>query len=408
MDIVILTREYPPYIYGGAGVHVEFLTRELAALENRQHRIRVFCFGDQHERRNNLEIQGIQSDFQPPFQDERHRGFMKTLFNDVIMTGSLDRADVIHCHTWYSHLAGVLLHQLTGAPLVLTTHSLEPHRPWKEEQLGTAYRASSWIEKTAYENSNGIVAVSRAMKKDVQELYGIPDEKVCVIHNGIDLQEYRPIHNEKLLQSYGIDPSVPFILFVGRITRQKGIIHLVNAIKYIKPLTQVVLCAGAADTEEMSREMESGVEVARRQSSNKIIWIPGILPRADVITLYSHASLFICPSVYEPFGIINLEAMACKTAVVASAVGGIPEIVVPDETGILVPFRSVSAVNFEPADPEAFSRDLAQAINRLLSDPAILESMGIKARKRVEEYFSWQSIARLTLDFYRHVISLKV
>jgi starch synthase len=408
MDIVILTREYPPYIYGGAGVHVEYLARELAVLDGREHRIRVFCFGDQNAIHDNLEIYGVQSVLEPPFQDERHRGFMKTLQNDVLMIGSLDRADIIHCHTWYSHLAGTILRQLTGAPLILTTHSLEPHRPWKKEQLGTAYRASSWIEKTAYENSDGVIAVSGSMKKDVKELYNIPEDRIQVIHNGIDLQEYRINHNEILLKSYGIDLSIPLILFVGRITRQKGIIHLVNAIKYIQSSVQVVLCAGAPDTDGILREMEKAVETAREGSTNQIIWIPRVLPRSDIITLYSHASLFVCPSVYEPFGIINLEAMACETAVVASAVGGIPEIVVPDETGILVTFKPVSDLNFEPEDPGKYSRDLAQAVDRLLSDPDRLKSMGIKARQRVENFFSWQSIARRTLDFYRYLISSKV
>jgi starch synthase len=408
MDIVILTREYPPYIYGGAGVHVEYLTRELAALDGGEHRVRVFCFGDQNEIYNNLEIRGVESGSEPPFQDERHRGFMKTLQNDVLMIGSLDRADIIHCHTWYSHLAGTILRQLTGAPLVLTTHSLEPHRPWKQEQLGTAYRASSWIEKTAYQNSDGVIAVSRSMKNDVKELYNIPEDKIQVIHNGIDSQEYRLNHNENLIKSYGIDPSIPFTLFVGRITRQKGIIHLVNAVKYIQSPVQVVLCAGAPDTDEILRDMEKAVESARRGSTNRIIWIPRILPRSDIITMYSHASIFVCPSVYEPFGIINLEAMACETAVVASAVGGIPEIVVPDETGVLVVFKPVSDLNFEPEDPVKYSRDLAQAVDRLLSDPDRLKTMGIKARQRVEDFFSWQSIARRTLDFYRHLISSKI
>jgi starch synthase len=408
MDIVILTREYPPYIYGGAGVHVEYLARELAVLDGREHHIRVFCFGDQNAIHDNLEICGVQSESEPPFQDKRHRGFMKTLQNDVLMIGSLDRADIIHCHTWYSHLAGTILRQLTGAPLILTTHSLEPHRPWKKEQLGTAYRASSWIEKTAYENSDGVIAVSGSMKKDVKELYNIPEDRIQVIHNGIDLQEYRINHNEILLKSYGIDLSIPLILFVGRITRQKGIIHLVNAIKYIQSSVQVVLCAGAPDTDGILREMEKAVEIAREGSTNQIIWIPRVLPRSDIITLYSHASLFVCPSVYEPFGIINLEAMACETVVVASAVGGIPEIVVPNETGILVTFKPVSDLNFEPEDPGKYSRDLAQAVDRLLSDPDRLKSMGIKARQRVENFFSWQSIARRTLDFYRYLISSKV
>src|SRR5690606_19092358 len=265
--------------------------------------------------------------------------FLDTMINDVVMAGLVDRADVAHCHTWYSHFAGLLVKQLTGAKLVLTTHSLEPHRPWKVEQLGTAYHASTWIERTAYQNADGVIAVSNSMKQDVHDLYGAPLEKIRVIPNGIDLDEYRPRPDERVLASYGIDSSKPYVLFVGRITRQKGIIHLVNAIKYLNPGMQVVLCAGAPDTEEIGQEMKEKVDEARREGQDEIIWIDKMLPRPEVITLYTHASVFVCPSVYEPFGIINLEAMACETPVVASAVGGIPEIVVPGETGLLVPLK---------------------------------------------------------------------
>lgn len=406
MRIVILTREYPPYTYGGAGVHVTYLARELAALDDRAHTVHVLCFGDQDEHQQNLIVQGIDIDSPPPYQDPRHKSFIETLLRDVLMAGSVGEADIVHCHTWYSHLAGCLLKQLTGAPLVLTTHSLEPHRPWKVEQLGTAYHGSSWVERTAFENCDGVIAVSEAMKADVQELYGTPAERIRVIHNGIDLQEYRPVVKPEVLKHHGIDPDRPFVLFVGRITRQKGIIHLVHAIELIQPGVQVVLCAGAPDTEEIAREMERAVEQARSASPNPVIWIPKVLPKEEIIALYSHAALFVCPSVYEPFGIINLEAMACGTPVVASAVGGIPEIVLPEETGLLVPLEPVSATNFEPKNPDRYARDLAEGINQIFSLPeARRREMGRKSRERVEQHFSWGRIAEQTLAFYQELRS---
>jgi glycogen synthase len=289
---------------------------------------------------------------------------------------------------------------LQGVPLVLTTHSLEPHRPWKVEQLGSAYHASSWIERTAYENADGVVAVSQAMKQDVHELYGVSLDRVRVIHNGIDLQQYRPTPNPEVLRAYNIDPDVPFVLFVGRITRQKGIIHLVNAIPHIRTGAQVVLCAGAPDTPEIAREMSDAVERARAHSPHHIVWIDEMLPKNQVIALYTHAAIFVCPSVYEPFGIINLEAMACETPVVAAAVGGIPEVVNHGETGLLVAPEAISATEVEPRHPEQFSRDLAAAVNTLLDNPDLRASMAAKARARVEAQFSWTSIARQTLDFY--------
>lgn len=400
MRIAILTNEYPPHIYGGAGVHVEYLTRELAQVERGHHTIRVISFGDQHVKEGNLEVTGIDPEFDLPFQDPRHRKFLDTMLRDLVMAGSLAGVDVVHCHTWYTHLAGCLVKQLTGAKLVLTTHSLEPHRPWKVEQLGTAYNASSWVERTAYQNADGVVAVSQSMREDVHELYGVPYDKIRVIHNGIDLQQYRPTPDPAVLARFGIDPAVPYVLFVGRVARQKGIIHLVNAIKYLRPGIQVVLCAGAPDTEEIGREMTACVGRARGESGDPIIWIPQILPKEDIIPIYTQAALFVCPSVYEPFGIINLEAMACGTPVVASAVGGIKEVVVPERTGLLVPLEPRGEADSEPKDPDRFARDLAEAVNRLLADPAKLEEMGLRSRERVEHYFSWASIARFTMDFY--------
>jgi starch synthase len=407
MRISILSNEYPPSIYGGAGVHVGYLTRELANLDNKKHTVKVLCFGRQKEQADNLTVEGIEPDFATPFQDPRHRKFMDTMLRDIFMAGSLDGADIVHCHTWYSHLAGCLLKQLLGACLVLTTHSLEPHRPWKVEQLGTAYNASTWVEKTAYENADGVIAVSKSMKDDVHNLYGVPAEKIRVIHNGVDQDEYNYSPDPDVLDSYQINPDKPFVLFVGRITRQKGIIHLVHAIKYIHPDTQIVLCAGTPDTEEIGREMADNIERARAESHNDIVWVSKIVPRHDLIALYSQAAVFVCPSVYEPFGIINLEAMACETPVVAAAVGGIPEIVVNNETGFLVPFTPVSTSNFEPRDPEQFARDLAEHINLILGDPNKMRAMGVKSRQRVEQQFSWTSIARQTLEFYTEVLKAR-
>ena len=404
MKIVILTNEYPPNVYGGAGVHVEYLTRELAALDDGAHEIEVLCFGEQREDRGNLTVRGVTPDFELPHQDERHAKFMDAMARDLIMAGSIDEADILHGHTWYSHLAGCLAKQLTGGKLVLSTHSLEPHRPWKREQLGTAYDGSSWVERTAYENADGVVAVSSAMKEDVQALYDVDPERVRTIYNGIDIDQYRPRFSEDVLRQYDVDPDQPFVLFVGRITRQKGILHLVRAIHHLNDDLQVVLCAGAPDTEAIGHEMEALVEEAKAEAGNRIVWIDEMLPREDVITMYSHAEVFVCPSVYEPFGIINLEAMACKTPVVASAVGGIPEIIVEGETGLLVDFEAEAGDSQEPADPEAFSRALADGVNALMADPEQRSAMGEAARTRVETVFSWTAIAEQTLAFYQDLL----
>jgi glycogen synthase len=400
MRIAILTNEYPPHIYGGAGVHVEYLTRELARVEDGNHSLEILCFGDQRSSEGNVIVRGVEPIGKLPYQDPRHAKFQDTMLRNLEMAGLLKDVDVVHCHTWYTHLAGCLVKQLTGARLVLTTHSLEPHRPWKVEQLGSAYQASSWVERTAYENADGVIAVSASMREDVHALYGVPYSKIRVIHNGIDLNQYRPTTDPAVLTKYGIDPDRPFVLFVGRITRQKGIIYLVEAIKSIRPGVQVVLCAGAPDTPEIGREMADRVERARQESENPIVWIPEIVPKAEIIVLYTQASLFVCPSVYEPFGIINLEAMACGTPVVASAVGGIIEVVVPGKTGLLVPVDAEGGTDFEPRDPAQFALDLAEAINRLLDDPDRLREMGARSRERVEHFFSWTSIARWTMDFY--------
>jgi glycogen synthase len=403
MRIAILTNEYPPHVYGGAGVHVEYLTRELARLDGGKHHVDVLCFGDQAEETATLKVEGIPSPAPIPARDPRHTKLFDTMVRDLVMSGRLADIDIVHCHTWYTHLAGCVAKYLRGAPLVLTTHSLEPHRPWKVEQLGTAYHVSTWIERTAYQNADGVVAVSASMKRDVHELYDVPFDRIRVIHNGIDLEQYRPRPDPALLAEYGISADVPYVLFVGRITRQKGIMHLVNAIRHLHGGAQVVLCAGAPDTPEIASEMAGAVERAQAESPHKIVWIREMLPKEKVITLYTHAAIFVCPSVYEPFGIINLEAMACETPVVASAVGGIPEVVEHGETGLLVTPEAISATEVEPKNPEQFSKDLAGAVNVLLDDAELRASMARKARARVEQQFSWGSIARQTLEFYEHV-----
>jgi glycogen synthase len=405
MRIGILTNEYPPNVYGGAGVHVEYLTRELAALDGGRHFVRVLAFGDQEERSATLAVNGVQPPARIAAQDPRHSKLFDTLMQDLMMCGMATDLDIVHCHTWYSHFAGCLVKQLQNVPLVLTTHSLEPHRPWKVEQLGTAYHASSWLERTAYQNADGVVAVSAAMKNDVQAIYHVDPDRVRIIHNGIDLQQYRPRPDPGVLAQYGIRPDAPFVLFVGRITRQKGIVHLVNAIRHFRGGVQIVLCAGAPDTPEIAVEMTRAVERARAQSQHDIVWIQEMLPKDRVIAFYTHAAIFVCPSVYEPFGIINLEAMACETPVVASSVGGIPEVVEHGETGLLVVPEAISATEVEPRNPEQFSRDLAAAVNVLLDDPALRQSMAEKARLRVEREFSWTSIARQTLGFYEELVA---
>jgi len=407
MRIILLSKEYPPHIYGGAGVHVEYLSRELAKLDGGQHPVHMLCFGDQEEEVANLKVKGVHLPAEFSLQDLSPKNLLDTLLLNVLMAGSVKGAEVVHAHTWYSHLAGCLIKQIHGMPLVLTAHSLEPQRPWKEEQLGAAYLASGWLEKTAYENADGVIAVSQPMKTAVQDLYRVPGEKIRVIPNGIDAHLYQPKPNPAHLAIYKINPDKPYLLFVGRISRQKGILHLINTIKHLTSEIQVVLCAGAADTEEIGREMEEKIKEARAQSLNEIIWVRQWMPRDHLISLYSHASVFVCPSVYEPFGIINLESMACGTPVVASAVGGIPEVVVHGETGWLVSFTprgTPDSQQWEPQDPEKFSRDLAAAVNKLVFSPEKLRTMGLKARQRVEERFSWVSIARQTLTFYQELV----
>lgn len=400
MKVLFYTREFPPYVYGGAGVHVEYLANELAKLME----VDVKCFGDQDEKSKNLSVKGF------PFEDgvfknsdDKLKSVFKTLSTGLHMNAEATNADIVHCHTWYAHFAGIISKLCYGTPLVITTHSLEPLRPWKREQLGRGYDASSWVEKTAIEMADALIAVSEETKQDILKHFDVDENKVKVIYNGINLQQYALTPKTATLDEYGIDKTKPYVLFVGRITRQKGIIHLVNAIKYIEPHTQIVLCAGAPDTKEIGEEMKNAVNEVKK-TRNNVIWIDKMVTKEEIIQLYSHADVFCCPSIYEPFGIINIEAMACQTAVVASAVGGIKEVVVDGETGILIPLEQQQEAPFEPIDPDKFSQDLANGINTLIANKPLRDSMAKKGRKRVEEYFDWVAIAKQVKDLYKSLI----
>jgi len=390
---LFLTNEYPPNVYGGAGVHVDYLTRELAKVMP----IEVRCFGDQKSDQGNLSVRGFDLDaetFTCPKPLRSVFGAVRrcTDFN----TTNID-ADLVHCHTWYSHFGGILAKMNYGVPLVITVHSLEPLRPWKREQLAGGYDFSVWVEKTALEMADAVIAVSGQTKGDIERLFNVKPERLHVIYNGVDLEEYRKTESTAALTRFGI--KKPFVLFVGRITRQKGIIHLVRAVQHMDPGFQIVLCAGAPDTPEIGQDMKEAVEKVRAQHGG-VVWIDEMVEKPAVRELYSHASLFCCPSIYEPFGIINLEAMACETAVVATAVGGIKEVVVDGETGFLVPIDQMNESPFEPRDPEKFARDLAARINQLMADPALCEKFGRAGRKRAEEKFGWPAIALQTKALY--------
>ena len=399
MKVLFLTNEYPPHIYGGAGVHVGELSRELAKTMP----VEIRCFGDQQVEQGNLKVTGFELDTRDFTCPEP----LKTAFGAVrrctdFNTTNID-ADIVHCHTWYSHFGGILAKKNYGIPLVITVHSLEPLRPWKREQLRGGYDFSLWIEKTALEMADAIIAVSGETKRDIEQLFAVDPARVHVIHNGIDLKEYRKVTSTAALKRHGIDPNKPYLLFVGRITRQKGIIYLVRAIQYMDPDFQVVLCAGAPDTPEIAKEMKDAVESVTKKRSD-VVWIAEMVDRNAVTELYSHATVFCCPSIYEPFGIINLEAMACETAVIASAVGGIKEVVVDGETGFLVPLEQMKESPFEPRHPEEFSRDLAAKINQLMTDPRLREKFGKAGRKRVEKKFSWPAIAQKTKALYESLL----
>ena len=398
MKALLLTNEYPPHVYGGAGVHVEYLARELA----RFMAVEVRCFGGQTSSEGDLTVRGFRADESAFGCPPALRAVFSATQRDNAMAAAGTDADLVHVHTWYTHLGGILTKLNYGLPLVLTAHSLEPLRPWKREQLGGGYDFSGWVEKTAIEMADAVIAVSESTKADLLRLFRVDPARVHVIHNGIDLEEYAERRDDEILQRHGVDPARPYILFVGRITRQKGIIHLVKALRHLDPGFQVVLCAGAPDTPEIAAEMKSAVEAAQ-QGRPGVVWIEKMLPKAEIIALYSGAEVFVCPSIYEPFGIINLEAMACGTPVVASAVGGIPEVVVHGETGLLVPVEQNKEAPFEPVNAERFALNLAEAINELMRDEVRRRHMAREARRRVEENFSWEVIAQKTAELYRVV-----
>ena len=399
MRALILTNEFPPSIYGGAGVHVDELTRHLRSLIE----LDVRTFGDRTDAEPGWRVQGYPPAHDLSAADERLRPMLAALSRDLAMVTDPVTADVVHAHTWYTHLAGLLARLAYGIPLVVTVHSLEPLRPWKREQLGGGYDVSSWIERTVLQAADAVVAVSSETREDILRLFEIPPDRVHVIHNGIDSDFYYPDDETAALERHGIDPSVPYVLFVGRITRQKGIVHLVRAIQHLDPGIGVVLCAGQPDTAEIGLEMERGVAAAQAERAN-VVWIGEMVSREEARQLYSHAAVFCCPSVYEPFGIINLEAAACETPVVASAVGGIPEVIVDGETGLLVPVDLSLDDPMSPVDPDRFERNLAGAINALMADAATREVMGRAARMRAVERFSWDRIAAETVDLYRSLL----
>jgi starch synthase len=397
MRVGLMTREYPPEVYGGAGVHVEYLSRELA----RRIEVEVHCWGAQRLDAGNLHVRGEE----PPPEvsagcDAKFTAAVDALALNLAQMKELGKIDIVHTHTWYAAMAGFLAKKLYGIPFAMTMHSLEPLRAWKEEQLGSGFAMSSWMERTAILDADAIIAVSNGTKTDILRAYPEVDAaRVHVIYNGIDVAQYRKTSTTEALVKYGVDPAVPYVLFVGRITRQKGVMHLVDAVKVLPAGMQVVLCAGSPDTPEMEQEMRAGVEAART-AGGKIVWIEKRVAKPEAIELYSNCRVFCCPSVYEPFGIINLEAMACGAPVVASAVGGILEVVVDGVTGRLVPFDADPVTGF-PLDAGRFALDLAARIAELMANPSLCARMGAAGRKRVEQTFAWEAIAAQTVELYR-------
>lgn len=394
LKAAVVTKEYPPDVYGGAGVHVQNLVRFLL----HQVHVEVHCFG---EPRSQPEVAASYEPWSKLAGPQPQDSALRALSVDLAIAARLDGIDLVHTHTWYANLAGHFAKLIHGIPHVMTSHSLEPLRPWKAEQLGGGYALSCFAEKTAIEQADAVIAVSAAMKNDILRCYpAVSPDKVHVIYNGIDPDEISPSEGTRQLDALGVDPARPYVLFVGRITRQKGIIHLLDAAADLTPGVQLVLCAGEPDTVEISREVETRVSHLKA-TRGQVVWINRMLERDALSELLTHASVFVCPSVYEPFGIVNLEAMACAVPVVASAVGGIPEIVVPEVTGKLVAFENDGSPFGTPRNHQAFARDLATAINQLLDDPAAARRMGRAGRERVLQVFSWQSIARQTAGLYR-------
>jgi starch synthase len=395
----VVTREYPPDVYGGAGVHVEYLARELAKLVE----VVVHAWGaDRAEAESGPAVRSYRA-WDALGGEAPELAALRAMSIDLAMVAGAAGTDVVHSHTWYANLAGHLAKLVYGVPHVATVHSLEPLRPWKAEQLGGGYALSSWCEQVALEAADAVIAVSEGMRRDVLACYPALDpERVEVVYNGVDSDEYAPDPATDVLERHGVDPGKPSVVFVGRITRQKGVAHLLRAALQIDPSAQLVLAAGAPDTPEIAAEVTERMEQVRAERGN-LIWLQEMLPKAEVIQLLSHATVFVCPSIYEPLGIVNLEAMACEAAVVASAVGGIVEVVDDGVTGRLVPFEARDDASAEPVDPDRFATDFAAAVNALLADPDAAREMGRAGRRRVVERFSWPAIARETVAVYERL-----
>jgi len=393
----ILSKEFPPEIYGGAGVHVSELSRVLAPLVD----LKVRCFGAPRD----PVVDGAEIRAYPvPAELASANAAVQTLGVDLAMVGDIGGADLVHSHTWYANMAGHLASLMYGIPHVLSAHSLEPLRPWKAEQLGGGYAISSFVEKTAYEAAAAIIAVSDGMRNDILRAYPEVDPgRVRTVHNGIDVTRWERDENTDVLEAHGIDPAKPSVAFVGRVTRQKGVPYLLRAAALLPEDVQLVLCAGAADTPELGAEVNALIHDLKATRSG-VVLIEGMLPRREIVQILSNATAFACPSIYEPLGIVNLEAMSCGTAVVASATGGIPEVVVDGETGRLVALEQVQDGTGTPLDPERFVADFAAALTEVVSDPARARAMGEAGRRRVEEHFSWKSIAERTVEVYASVL----
>jgi len=398
LKVALLSREYPPENYGGAGVHVEHLARELMQRVD----LGVYCFGAP---RTAPEVKATFRPWDALAGSEPEVSALRTFSVDLMMVNALRGRELVHTHTWYANLAGHLAKLTYGIPHVMTSHSLEPLRPWKAEQLGGGYALSSFAERTSIVAADAVIAVSAGMKADILRAYpDVDPSRVHVIYNGVDPEKYKPGNDTSVLARHGIDATRPYVVFVGRVTRQKGIVHLLRAARELSPEAGLVLCAGEPDTEEIGREARTLVEELERERGG-VVWIEKMMPPHELREVLSHARLFCCPSVYEPFGIVNLEAMACGVPVVASSVGGIPEIVVPEKTGYLVPFEGDGSPKNEPRDPEAFASDLAKAMNRLIDDPELAKRLGAAGRERVLETFSWRSIAEQTLALYQSLLA---
>lgn len=396
MRVALFTREYPPDVYGGAGVHVEYLARELA----RRVDLTVHCWGDDRPAADDGPRVVAHEPWAALADGVPAHAALAAVSADLLMARAADAPDIAHSHTWYANLAGHLTKLMHDVPHVATVHSLEPLRPWKAEQLQGGYAVSTWCEAVALQAADAVIAVSSAHREDiVRAIPGIDPSRVTVIRNGVDTDEYRPDPEHDVLDRFGIDRARPYVLFVGRITHQKGLTHLLDAVPAIAPEAQIVLCAGAPDTPALADEVTTRV-AALREDRDGVVWISEMLPKRELIQLFGHASVFVCPSVYEPLGIVNLEAMACGTAVVATEVGGIPEVVTDGTTGILVPVRQTGDGSAVPIDPSAFARDLADATNELLSDGDRRRRMAEAGRRRVVDEFSWQAIADQTLSLY--------